>query len=95
MKTPVTSSVDMMPPDLTVPVMFGRPNITGASGTTGTSCLRDMKGAFYNTFEQYGTENASTRGQDLHFAASRSNSTYGDASTVQPASVRLISCIKI
>ena len=75
-------------------IQAGLPNITGKSKTTGTSCLREMTGAFYNTLEQYGTENASTRGQDINLDASRSSSLYGNASTVQPPSIRVLPCIK-
>ena len=103
MKTPVTSSVDMMPPDLTVPVMFG-PNITGrfnrdASGGRAWGVItqeNNSTGPFYAGANvgrgMAGSE--SVQAGDLMFDASLANSTYS-GSTVQPVSIRLLPCIKL
>lgn len=102
MKTPVTSSVDMMPPDLTVPVMFG-PNITG-SFTVYTRYFENENANEANEASgAFSIENAGGSGESYRlannrprwtFMASRSSSRYGEYSTVQPASLRLLPCIK-
>ena len=74
------------------PMMFG-PNITGSANRSRS--YDDVSGAFYkgggrgyNHYEQTGIDSIS-------FSASRSNSTYGSSSTVQPPSLALLGLIKI
>lgn len=86
----------------TVPGTSGRPraswqirvpNITGElpsvrSYGTGT-------GAFYQGETGYGYSHISSTGRDsVAFSAGRSSSLYEEASTVQPASTRMLLCIK-
>ena len=70
--------------------MFGRPNITGRFGTRSSQ----FEGVFYEDnkgpFNSYG--GAST---GVAFSASRGNATYGASTTVQPAALRILPCIKI
>lgn len=74
--------------------MFG-PNITGSFKGTGSST--SFSGAFSNdTGGNYtigGFNGSGTIGYD--FEAKRSNAAFGRATTVQPASLRVFSLIKI
>ena len=73
-------------------VEAGLPNITGESAN---ECLVDVKGAFYQRTEQKLCP--ASNWVDVHplmFDASRDESIYGSSSTVQPASIRLLPCIK-
>ena len=76
-------------------IAAGLPNITGYVNHTGTSCMRDPGGAFY----AYSTSDFKTKYDDgngigLGIDASRSNTIYGAADTVQPPSFSLIPQIK-
>lgn len=86
------------------PVMFGSgPNISGAFnanngiGTKGQDYFWP-EGAFFCTDEteprRPGNAGGSGPGGRLSLTASGSSSLYGGASTVQPASVRVLACIK-
>ena len=90
----------------TSPVMFGRPNITGTikdknnSGFLSDDYVADIirSGALDLIAGQQPT---SANGDwysnipvGITFDASRSNFVYDKSSTVQPASIRLIHCIK-
>ena len=74
-------------------VSAGLPNITGElpsvrSYGTGT-------GAFYQGETGHGYSHMSSTGRDsVAFSAGRSSSLYEEASTVQPASTRMLLCIK-
>ena len=73
-------------------VEAGLPNITGESAN---ECLVDVKGAFYRrTEEKLCTASNWVDVHPLMFDASRDESIYGSSSTVQPASIRLLPCIK-
>ena len=83
-----------------VPLMFG-PNITGdfnaQPNSTGDNFKSHATGAFLTTnpypgFINNGTYNLQNGGYD--FDASSASSIYGTASTVQPASIRLLPCVK-
>ena len=90
------------------PVMFG-PNITGSfrnpnanlAGFLSDEYADDLYygGAFYkySTGKQYSNNNNEIYDNmltGLGFSASYSSSAYGNSSAVQPASLRLIHCIK-
>ena len=77
----------------TSPVMFG-PNITGYTGAAWDDLSGDVTGAFY--FSKNATEagNGLSGYWGISFDASRVTSAYGRSSTVQPASTRLLYCIK-
>lgn len=77
------------------PVMFG-PNITGEFPNNDNEYEKYYSGAFSIgsvRLSGYSDADAST-GQTGLFRASRSSSTYGSSTTVQPASVRSLFCIK-
>lgn len=78
---------------LAVPLMFG-PNITGYTGAAWDDLSGDVTGAFY--FSKNATEagNGLSGYWGISFDASRVTSAYGRSSTVQPASTRLLYCIK-
>ena len=79
--------------DVNLPLMFG-PNITGTFKGTGSS--KSFSGAFYNdeggNFTIGGFNGSNTIG--YAFEAKRSNSAFGKATTVQPASLRVLTLIK-
>ena len=80
--------------------MFGRPNITGEYGNYPTyGVIQDRScaiGAFYaKTEKTNGMIGGSVKNWTLGLNASNSASTYGKSSSVQPASLRLVHCIKI
>lgn len=91
MKTPVTSSVDMIPPDLTVPVMFG-PNITGEAGRTTAGGT--VSGAFSRGATSRGDFDSDGSSGPMTFSAEDSSSVFGSSSTVQPPAVRFLPLIK-
>lgn len=81
-------------------VEAGLPNITGGGGTGKMRWNGADKfvptGCFSETDEKFGLGaggDVSSYGQD--FIASRSSNAYGRSSTVQPASIRLLPCIKL
>lgn len=77
-------------------VAAGLPNITGEFPNNDNEYEKYYSGAFSIgsvRLSGYSDENAST-GQTGLFRASRSSSTYGSSTTVQPASVRSLFCIK-
>ena len=78
------------------PLMFG-PNITGTlNPVCQTYSATAPSGAFSSTTGGGMTGYEFARMEaNFVFDASDSSSTYGSASTVQPASLRLILCIKI
>ena len=102
---PVHFSPEVFPCSVNVPVMFG-PNITGTikdknnSGFLSDDYVADIirSGALDLIAGQQPT---SANGDwysnipvGITFDASRSNFVYDKSSTVQPASIRLIHCIK-
>ena len=80
-----------------VPLMFGRPNITGNVGVGGGNTQNPPSGAFYigNSPSQgyYASIVDTNTGRSMD--ASRQNDTYGKSVTVQPPSIRVLPCIKI
>ena len=70
------------------------PNITGYTGAAWDDLSGDVTGAFY--FSKNATEagNGLSGYWGISFDASRVTSAYGRSSTVQPASTRLLYCIK-
>ena len=73
----------------------GLPNITGTTNHTGTSCLYNPQGAFYNvSTSSYRTSSSGGNGIALGFDASRSNAIYGNSETVQPPAVTVKFIIK-
>lgn len=89
---------------LAVPLMFG-PNITGKHANPNFQIFdaqyfgKGLSGAFTleTTSNRRGIldSDGAYSGANFLFDASRSNSTYGSSSMVQPASTRLLACIKI
>ena len=82
-------------------VEAGLPNITGSFGRL-TSNHGNDPGYFKGAFEREGAMNlgnggsgTATNGRNASFDASRSSGIYGDSSSVQPAALRLLPCIKI
>lgn len=75
-------------------VEAGLPNITGYTGAAWDDLSGDVTGAFY--FSKNATEagNGLSGYWGISFDASRVTSAYGRSSTVQPASTRLLYCIK-
>ena len=84
-----------------VPLMFGRPNISGTftvytsyaptenkNGATGAFYLSDGGGQG-DSYVLAGTR------PNWNLSASRSSSAYGNSSSVQPAALRVMPCIKI
>lgn len=77
-------------------VSAGLPNITGTFHPVGNTNGTTPTGAFSRTNGTAMTGVAFTSGPaKFSFDASKSSTLYGTASTVQPASVRLLACIKI
>ena len=81
--------------------MFG-PNITGGftiTNTVGTTSVKDTSGAFaavhLGTGKNFYTSSNNLEQKSVSLDSSRSSGLYGDSSTVQPSSVRLLPCIKI
>lgn len=87
-----------------VPLMFGRPNITGkfrfengygSADTCGNAI--EVEGAFFNSDpvdKKIFQANENWRPSNkLNFSAASSNAIYTE-STVQPASLRLMPCIR-
>ena len=89
-------------PTNNVPLMFG-PNITGTfNGQQNSKGGSDgfkthVSGAFLdsNPFPGAINQGVMNLGGGFGFEASKSNATYSKSSTVQPASLRLLPCIKI
>ena len=81
----------------TFPVMFG-PNISGTLYLDDLDSPREttLSGAFYDTGKRT-TDPAGNYGGGCvaGLSATRSSSVYGKSQTVQPASLRLIPCIKV
>ena len=75
-------------------VSAGLPNITGYTGAAWDDMSGGVTGAFY--FSKNATEagNGLSGYWGISFDASRVTSAYGGSSTVQPASTRLLYCIK-
>ena len=86
-------------------VSAGLPNITGKHANPNFQIFdaqyfgKGLSGAFTleTTSNRRGIRNSdgAYSGANFLFDASRSNSTYGSSSMVQPASTRLLACIKI
>ena len=82
-------SLHATPKGLIEPLMFG-PNIRGKIGAAWIT----GDGAFQKTGDGSNPDGqiwGSTKGD---FSASRSSNLYGSSSTVQPASIRLVHCVK-
>lgn len=87
---------------MTFPVMFG-PNISGSftlqkAGEFDSAHGDILEGPFYRSSAKKGQFNNAaewaTEAPRVLFSASRSSSKYGNSTSVQPASIRLIHCIK-
>lgn len=82
-------------------MMFG-PNITGAfnaqaNNYNNSNWASVVSGAFVDSKPYPGSQHAYTQvsGNGYGFDASSSNATYSKSTTVQPAALRLLPCIKI
>lgn len=80
-------------------VAAGLPNITGYLGKSDFSHDTSYTGVFSQT-ERGNTWGGGTPGHENtwdspYFSARAANSTYGSSSVVQPASIRMMLCIKI
>ena len=81
--------------------MRGLPNITGNTGCFGTVVGVDVtSGAFGTAFISAPgasiqlTATSNTSATSTGFAAARSNSIYGNSTTVQPPALTCLICIK-
>lgn len=99
---PVHFSPEVFPCSVNVPVMFG-PNISGSftlqkAGEFDSAHGDILEGPFYRSSAKKGQfNNAAEWAAEVPrvlFSASRSSSEYGNSTSVQPASIRLIHCIK-
>ena len=94
LKAPVPLTHDAV----TVPVMFG-PNITGYLSKSDFSNDTSYTGVFSQTERGSAWSGGSSGHENTwdspYFSARAANSTYGSSSVVQPASIRLMLCIKI
>ena len=79
-----------------LPVMFGvrTPNITGEFTASSYNTAGTQKGAFRVGGIVDCPNKDNNGGHKFYFDASSSNGVYGSSQTVQPASLRLILCIK-
>ena len=88
----------LMKPDLVPPVMFG-PNITGYLCKSDFSNDTSYTGVFSQTERGSAWSGGSSGYENTwdrpYFSARASNSAYGSSSVVQPASIRMMLCIKI
>ena len=75
-------------------VSAGLPNITGYTGAAWDDMSGDVTGAFYFSKNAIEAANGNSGYWGISFDASRVTSAYGRSSTVQPASTRLLYCIK-
>lgn len=78
-------------------VSAGLPNISGTFGymRSDIDVYTTASGAFVFSSGGKGyTGNDATSGRGWNMSATRSSSVYGSANTVQPASIRLMPCIK-
>lgn len=91
LKAPVPPTHDAV----TVPVMFG-PNITGTFTEHGNTSGLKCTGAFTGEARigLNSNQGGASDGGRVTMNSSLSSSVYGAASTVQPASTRLLYCIK-
>ena len=74
-----------------------RPNITGqVTGYNDRGFLQNPSGAFYEVLsgKSGNSEGQRTATVTLGFSADKSSGTFGSAETVQPASLRILPCIK-
>ena len=76
------------------PVMFGRPNITGKIPPIDINVSKLEGAFFYDGTKGGGTTSSWITAPTTNFDASRSNGVYSRSSSVQPASLRLLFCIK-
>ena len=90
---PVHFSPEVFPCSVNVPVMFG-PNITGEFTASSYNTAGTQKGAFRVGGIVDCPNKDNNGGHKFYFDASSSNGVYGSSQTVQPASLRLILCIK-
>ena len=90
---PVQFSPEVFPCSVNVPVMFG-PNITGEFVASAYVPVGTQNGAFRVGPIKDCPNKDNDGGHLFYFDASDSDSTYGATQTVQPASLRLILCIK-
>lgn len=91
---------DLIAPEMSfgavhVPLMFGRPNITGKFGEVKDFKTSTQIGAFSGEAKGIGGVMEGERGGVISFDASRSSSLYGKSGSLQPASVRFLPCIRI
>ena len=75
-------------------VSAGLPNITGYTGAAWDDISGNVTGAFYFSKNAIEASNGNSGYWGISFNASRVTSVYGRSSTVQPASTRLLYCIK-
>lgn len=92
---PVHFSPEVFPCSVNVPVMFG-PNISGRFEYHAWAAQRT--GAFYEgtsgVLKTGGNTDRACGDAMTRMDASLVNSAYGNSSTVQPSSLRLVLCIK-
>lgn len=100
-KAPVYSTFITPNSPWLVPLMFG-PNISGTVGFGGPATVSSCStGAYFwernsesKTYISAWSTGQSIEYQLLRYLASKSNSLYADTTTVQPASLRLMPCIR-
>ena len=82
-------------PKPSLPVMFG-PNITGEAGVTMSWGAGDPNGCLaFGSKKHDGASGSDTSGRYLVLDASKASSIFGNGSSVQPSSLRLLPCIKV
>ena len=76
-------------------MMFGRPNIIGNAELTNGWGGKGWTGSLYENGHCSGREGVATDGGfNTGLDASRSSDLYGSSTTVQPAALRVLPCIK-
>lgn len=94
---PVLSVLAFAPSDAPkLPLMFGRPNITGSTTDRYLATGADFSasGAYVKVQTASRMRGEEASGWKIHFDANGSSGVYGGSSTVQPSSLRLLPCIK-
>ena len=77
-------------------MMFGLPNITGEAGVTMSWSAGDPNGCLaFGSKKHDGASGSDTSGRYLVLDASKASSIFGNGSSVQPSSLRLLPCIKL
>ena len=73
-----------------------QPNITGEAGVTMSWSAGDPNGCLaFGSKKHGGASGSDTSGRYLVLDASKASSIFGNGSSVQPSSLRLLPCIKV